>query len=183
MSATELRAISQQISELREKHAELLKTVEPEPVSDYDFVTTTGSVKLSELFGDKQDLIVIHNMGRSCPYCSLWADGFSGYLRHLEDRAAFVLVSPDDPATQAAFAAERGWKFRMVQDATREFSTAMGMWNEKDGFWPGFSAFHRGSDGALVRTGNPEFGPFDDYCAVWPMFARLKDGINGWEPR
>jgi predicted dithiol-disulfide oxidoreductase (DUF899 family) len=64
----------------------------------------TGSVQLSDLFGEHEDLIVIHNMGVSCPYCTLWADGFNGLIRHLEDRAAFVMVSPDPPDIQKEFA-------------------------------------------------------------------------------
>ena len=42
----------------------------------------------------KRDLIVIHNMGASCPYCTLWADGFNGIYDHLADRAAFVALQP-----------------------------------------------------------------------------------------
>ena len=45
---------------------------------------------LSSLFGDRGGLIVVHNMGRDCSYCTMWADGFTGLLPHLESRAAFV---------------------------------------------------------------------------------------------
>ncbi len=35
-----------------------------------------------------------------------------------------------------------------------------------------------------MKTTAPEnFGPFDADCAVWPLFARLARGIDGWEPR
>ncbi|HEY4822831.1 MAG TPA: hypothetical protein VIH83_04000 [Candidatus Bathyarchaeia archaeon] len=37
-----------------------------------------GKAALSTLFGKKDDLILVHNMGRSCPYCTMWADGFNG---------------------------------------------------------------------------------------------------------
>jgi predicted dithiol-disulfide oxidoreductase (DUF899 family) len=33
-----------------------------------------GTVRLSELFAGKADLILIHNMGTTCPNCTLWAD-------------------------------------------------------------------------------------------------------------
>jgi predicted dithiol-disulfide oxidoreductase (DUF899 family) len=142
----------------------------------------TGPVRLSELFGDKEDLLLMHNMGKSCNYCTLWADGFSGYQRHFAERTAFVLISPDDPGTQAKLAAARGWTFPMAQDSTREFTAAMGMWNENDGWWPGVSAFHKNADGSIVRTGTAMFGPGDDFCMVWPMFELLADGAKGWEP-
>ena len=177
-----IRALESQIEALKGQLAEARAAAPGETTADYVFESATGQSKLSELFGDKDDLLVIHNMGKSCNYCTLWADGFSGYLRHLTERAAFVLVSPDDPATQAQIAGARGWTFRMVQDATREFSTAMGTWSEKDGWWPAVSGFHRNEDGSIVRTGFAVFGPGDDFCLVWPMFELLRGGANGWEP-
>jgi len=47
---------------------------EPEEVADYQMATLHGPVRLSELFAGKADLIVIHNMGTTCPNCTLWAD-------------------------------------------------------------------------------------------------------------
>jgi len=179
---TEIEAISAQLMELKEKLNQLRAEAPPEKVEDFTFETPSGPVKLSELFGDQSELLLIHNMGASCNYCTLWADGFSGYLRHFRERAAFVLVSPDTPENQAKLAAARDWKFRMVQDASRDFSTAMGYWSEKDGWWPGVSAFHKDAEGTIWRTGKDVFGPGDDYCMVWPAFSLLKGGQNGWEP-
>jgi len=66
---------------------------------------------LAGLFGRKDDLVVIHNMGSSCPYCTLWADGFNGLYDHLANRAAFALSSPDAPAAQKRFAeGPRDWE-------------------------------------------------------------------------
>lgn len=86
-----------------------------EQVKNYEFLGQQNQkIRLSELFGNKKDLILIHNMGNSCPYCTMWADGFNGLLQHLQDRAAFVVSSPDDPMTQKDFASSRGWKFKMI---------------------------------------------------------------------
>ena len=89
-----------EIAALRKKMRELQASLEPQEVADYAFATSGGPVRLSELFGDKDYLFVIHNMGASCPYCTLWADGFNGFVPHIENRAAFVLASPDDPDKQ-----------------------------------------------------------------------------------
>lgn len=178
----QIRQLEEQILGLKEELAKARGAATPEPVADHVLVGLEGPTKLSELFGDREDLLVIHNMGKGCRYCTLWADGFSGYLRHIEERAAFVVVSPDDPDTQAKLAAARGWRFRMVQDASREFTAAMGMWNDKDGWWPGVSGFHRNADGSIVRTGTTMFGPGDDFCLPWPMFDLLQGGAKGWEP-
>src|SRR5262249_60427720 len=85
------------------KIRERQQPVEPQEVMDYTFATRDGPVRLSQLFGDKASLFVIHNMGASCPYCTLWADGFNGVLPHIENRAAFVVASPDDPQAQEKF--------------------------------------------------------------------------------
>ncbi len=45
-----------------------------------------------EMFGDKKQLLLIHNMGQGCRYCTLWADGFNGFLKHLESVMSVVLV-------------------------------------------------------------------------------------------
>ena len=112
----------QQIAELRSKMRELQQSVEPEEVSDHEFSTAEGKVRLSELFGDKEHLFVIHNMGAGCRYCTLWADGLNGILPHIENRAAFVVASPDEPAAQQKFKAARDWHFRMVSHRDTNFA-------------------------------------------------------------
>jgi predicted dithiol-disulfide oxidoreductase (DUF899 family) len=94
------------------------------------------------MFGDKENLILIHNMGKACSYCTLWADGFSGEAYYIEKKAAFVLVSPDAPEVQKEFAASRGWKFRTYSSAGSPFTSDMGYYNEAEGYWPGVSVFH-----------------------------------------
>lgn len=159
-----------------------------QPVTDYTFkIAGSGSpVKLSELFGDKRDLIVVHNMGRACVYCTLWADGFSGLYHHLANRTAFVLSTPDDPAIAAAFASSRRWTFPVVSIAGTTFAKDMGFENPKGGVIPGISAFHKdaGSGGGVTRVArSQQLGPGDPFSPVWPLLDLLKDGPNGWEPK
>lgn len=181
---SEIDDIQQQIRDLKAKLTEARRRRPTDPVLDYLLTSANGvPVNLSALFGDKKDLIVIHNMGRGCNYCTMWADGFNGEWHHLEDRAAFVVASPDDPSTQSAFAASRGWRFRMVSVAGSDFSKDLGFEAKPGEFWPGFSAFHRNDDGSIVRTGRDFFGPGDDYCAPWPMFDLLQGGVGAWEPQ
>src|ERR1700742_5054287 len=85
--AAALAAYRGQIAELRARMREVQASIEPEPVQDYDFATPEGTVRLSDLFGDKRDLIVILNMGTSCPICTLWVDGYNGLYPHNADRA------------------------------------------------------------------------------------------------
>jgi predicted dithiol-disulfide oxidoreductase (DUF899 family) len=58
--AAKLAQYRQQIAGLRNRMRELQQSVEPEKVADYEFSTAEGKVRLSELFGEKQYLFVIH---------------------------------------------------------------------------------------------------------------------------
>lgn len=153
-----------------------------ELVDDYELLGSENQkINLSQLFGQKSDLILVHNMGTTCPYCTMWADGFNGLLSHLKDRSAFVVSSPDEPSVQKEFAISRGWKFQMV--STRGTSLAKDMGFEKDGLaQPGVSVFHK-EDHQIIRVGRDNFGPGDKYCPTFPLFDLLKDGLNNWQAK
>ena len=170
-----------QIAELRAKMRETQGSIEPEEVEDYEFSTLNGPVKLSGLFNGLDQLFVIHNMGASCPYCTLWADGFNGVYEHLANRAAFVVSSPDSPEAQKKFAAGRNWRFPMVSYVDTTFATDMG-YGDADAQWmPGVSVFTRQED-KILRVSDAMFGPGDDYCFVWHFLDLLPKGPDGWQP-
>ncbi len=177
-----LEGYRKQIADLRQKMRETQAAIEPEEVRDYAFSTPGGARKLSELFGDKDELILIHNMGRKCPYCTMWADGFNGVYHHLADRAAFAVSSPDSPTVQKEFATGRGWRFPMISHAGTSFATDMGYGSEESGWMPGISVFRR--DGKrILRFSNTGFHPLDDFSAVWHIFDLLPEGAGGWSPK
>jgi len=179
----QVESLQQQILELKKKLNEARQSAADEPVNDYTLKNTDGSdVTLSSLFGERSDLLVVHNMGKGCSYCTLWADGFVGLNEHLNDRAAFVLCSYDEPATVKEFAESRGWPFRCVSNAGSEFASNMGFVKD-DKPWPGVSAFHKNDDGSIVRTGRSFFGPGDDFCATWSFLDLLKGGPGEWQPK
>ncbi len=191
MSEKPLNVLSEQIlkveEELVEKKKELVELRRRAPkreIHDYTFKRHDGSeVMLSSLFGEKQELIVVHNMGKGCRYCTLWADGFNGVYHHMENRVPFVVVSPDEYTVQAQFASGRGWKFRMFSSHATTFFKDMGFESEKQSPWPGVSAFTRDGAGKIYQAASTYFGPGDDFCAVWSFLDLLPDGPNGWEPQ
>ena len=188
------------MSALKEKRSQLLtlhddiralqQKVEPQPVEDYVLAGWNGPVRLSELFGDQRDLIVIHNMGTSCRYCTMWADGFNGVYEHLADRAAFVLATPNTPEVQKQFAKSRGWRFPMVSHQGSSFAKDLGYRlesgddeGENSSRWvPGISAFQKDASG-IRRVSNTELGPYDDFCSVWHFLDMLPEREAGWEPK
>lgn len=179
----QIEALNKDIWEKKQELSKLRRQREPEPVTDYDLTRSDGTpIKLSELFGDKQDLILIHNMGKGCAYCTMWADGFESELLHLKSRAAFVVVSPDAPDVQKAFAESRGWSFPMVSAKGTSFIKNMGFADDKH-VMPGVSAFYKAEDGKLYRTNKDFFGPYDDYSAPWHLFDLLKGGADDWQPK
>jgi len=180
-ASSRLAQYRSEIAALRKKMREIQANHEPEEVKDYEFATSKGAVRLSQLFGGKDYLFVIHNMGAGCPYCTLWADGFNGFLPHIENRAAFVLASPDDPDKQDKFKASRDWRFRMVSYGKSTFAADMGYRGE-DGHHPGVSVFRK-RGAKMYRVSDTSFSPGDDFCAIWHFFDLIPEGTGGWAPK
>ncbi len=152
-------------------------------VDGYVLRGAEGEIPLSKIMGARSDLLVVHNMGRSCPYCTMWADGFNGLVTHLENRAAFVLVSPDPVEAQQAVRLSRGWKFSMYSSLGTRFKRDLGFEGEDGRQVPGVSAFRRDADGTIRNVANDVFGPGDSYCSAWPLFDLLEGGPGKWQPK
>jgi predicted dithiol-disulfide oxidoreductase (DUF899 family) len=180
--AEKLADYRRRIADMRREMRALRATIEPEAVRDYEFATPNGSVRLSGLFGPKRDLIVIHNMGTSCPNCTLWADGFNGIYHHLVQRAAFVVSSPDPPDIQQAFAAERGWRFPMVSHLATTFAADMGYRSENGSWLPGVSVFKM-EDSRILHVSDAPCDIGDDFCALWHLFDLLPEGASGFRAK
>ncbi len=183
----EIEALQNEIDAAKQRLIEARRRRPKERVADYELKSVEGTpVRLSELFGEKDDLIVVHNMGTGCSSCTMWADGFSGLAPHLMDRASFVVCSPDKPEVQKRFALKRNWGFRMVSAHDSPFPRDMGFWQDEGPNprpWPGVSTFRREPDGTIVRIAKAFFDAGDDFCAVWPLFELLERGVDGWEPK
>jgi predicted dithiol-disulfide oxidoreductase (DUF899 family) len=177
-----IEELREQIWTKKQELRALYREREPELVEDYRLETELGeALRLSELFGDSDDLLLVHNMGRTCSYCTMWADGLVGLQRHIRRRAAFVLSSPDEPATLRATKTERGWDFPVVSTARSTLTADLGFMDDR-GPLPGVSALHRNADGSIVRTNRDWFGPYDEYNAAWHLFSLLDGGAGDWQP-
>lgn len=170
--------LAQTQTELQEAYAEAARG----EVSDYTFADPDGPVKLSELFAGKRDLVVMHSMGLTCPNCTMVCDGFNGIYQHVSQRAVFVVSGPDAPEKQAAFAAERGWRFPLVSHAGSTFARDMGFVGDNGRMLPGVSAFRR--EGAkIIRVSATNFHAETEFCAVWRLLDLLPEGADGWRPK
>ena len=180
----EIMALEQQIMELKQRRTKLRREAQPEPVQDYELKRPDGSsVMLSDLFGDKDEMLLVHNMGTSCSYCTLWADGMNGRTEHRNGRAAVVVALPDDPSTLKEFSEGRGWRYTTASIEGSTLAHDLGFYmnkGEEPGYWPGVSALKKTADG-IVRTGRSFFGPGDDFCAIWPLMDLLPE--KDWAPK
>lgn len=174
-STREIFSLEQEIIGLQSKLDQLRqRTVRGQPVTDYELTAWDGSpTRLSTLFGEKDQLILIHNMGMGCSYCTMWADGFTGLLPYLERVSAFVVVSPDDIETQKAGAARRGWKFRMLSARGTSLFSDMGFESEDKSPWPGMSTLYKDESGQVRRHSLASFGPGDKFCPVFSFVDLL----------
>ncbi len=158
-TSDEITELEAQIGGLMAKLNELRKVSVGPGVNNYSFNTFDGEVTLLDLFADKDKLLVIHNMGQGCRFCTLWADGFNGLIHHLESAMSVVLVSKDTPEIQRTFANSRGWRFRLAShgggDYIREQTVMEGANN-----MPGAVVYERDGD-KIYRKGGSVFGPGD----------------------
>lgn len=99
------------------------------PVKEnYVFETEGGDATLSELFGDKSQLIVYHFMfgpewQEGCKSCSFWADSFNGLEPHLNGRdIAFATVSRAPLGKLLPFKQRMGWDFNWVSSYPNTFN-------------------------------------------------------------
>ena len=188
-SMAAMNAKRAEIAALRADLQALQAKAEPQAVEDYVLDGWDGPVRLSELFGDKRDLILIHNMGVGCTSCTMWADGFNGVYEHLAARAAFVVASPNPVEAQRKFAAGRGWRFPMVSYGRSSFAEDVGYRHRDDdpidesmGGWnAGVSIFRRDGD-RILRLADTEFCEFDGFCVVHSLFDLVPDSDRAWTP-
>jgi len=179
--SNEITNIEQQIYKLNAKLTELRKVSAPVKVLNYTFKTLGAEITLLELFGENDKLLMIHNMGQGCRYCMLWADGFNGFLPHLESAMSVALVSKDEPELQRRFANSRGWRFRLASHGggayIREQAVTEGEVNS-----PGAVFYERVGD-EIFRKNSSEFGPGDIYCSMWGLLGLGGMGEAEWTPQ
>ena len=94
---------------------------------DYVFDSDDGPVKLSQLFGE-HDVLLLYcfmygpNMERACPSCTSFIDALDGEMRHIRQRVSIALVARSPLARFKAHAADRGWRdTRLLSSAGNSF--------------------------------------------------------------
>lgn len=95
---------------------------------DYRFDTEKGRASLADLFGGRSQLLVYHFMfgpdyTAGCPSCSAIADGFNGFVAHLENHGvAMTAISRASLDKLRAFKQRMGWTFPWASSAGSDFN-------------------------------------------------------------
>ena len=181
MENPKITELEKQIYELNMELNSLRQQQSGSDVKNYTFHTQTGEAALLDLFGEHDTLLLIHNMGQGCRYCTLWADGFNGFLPHLESAMSVVLVSKDAPALQRQFANSRGWNFRLASHGGGEYMADQSVMDGA-GNMPGAVVYTRDGD-TIRRKNSVVFGPGDRFCSAWNLLALAGLGEDKWTPQ
>lgn len=143
---------------------------------DYTFQSPDGPRTLTQLFGDKSQLLVYHLMfapewEAACTSCSFWAETFGSSVVHLAQRdVSFAAISRAPVAELTAYQKRMRWSFAWVSSGESPFNydfavsfadTELGSGKRLYNYgtqavqksdMPGFSAFYKDASGALFHT-------------------------------
>ena len=167
---------------------------------DYLFEGENGPVRLSELFG-RHDALVVYNFmygpkrERPCPMCTSALSAWDGELPDIEQRVAFAVVAKSPIERLVAFKKERGWRnLRLFSDVAGDYSrdyhavtndggddAALNVFTRRDGtirhFWSGEMGFETADPGQDPR-GAPDPAP------LWMVLDQTPEGRGAdWYPK
>lgn len=134
----------------RIEHVAALRRALPpggEVPEDYAFESSRGVVRLSQLFGDKDTLIIYSMMfgpqrERACPMCTAMLTSWDGTARNLRERVALAVTARSPIERLLDFKRERGWQnLQLYSDINGDYTRAYVSADDDD--VPGLSVFTR----------------------------------------
>ena len=165
---------------------------------DYRFQGATGPVTLSELFGDKQTLVVYSYMfcpqrERPCPMCTSLLSAWDGEADDVGQRVSLVVMARSPIERLIVFKKERGWRhLRLYSDGSGEFTRDYV--SAEDADEPAFNVFTR-RDGVIRHFWSGEMGSVTadpgqaprgapDLMPLWTILDSTPEGRGSdWYPR
>lgn len=184
-----------------ERVAEQRRALPPggEVIKNYRFQGERGPVTFSDLFGDKQSLVVYSYMfgpqrERPCPMCTSLLSAWDGEAQDIEQNVALAIIAQSPIEKLVAFKKERGWRnLKLYSDTSQEYSkdyfanteewgdsAAFHIFTRRDGtirhFWGGEMGFETADPGQDPR-GAPDLMP------LWTVIDCTPEGRKAdWYP-
>jgi predicted dithiol-disulfide oxidoreductase (DUF899 family) len=150
------RLLSEEI-ELRRKNEQVAALRRSLPAGgeipkDYAFEGANGVVRLSQLFSDKDTLVLYSMMfgpqrERACPMCTAMLTSWDGTARNLRERVAVAVTARSPIERLLDFKRERGWQNLQIYSDTKGDYTRSYVSADDDDV-PGLTVFTR-RDGAI----------------------------------
>lgn len=181
MSLEEIRQVEKEIWEHTVRLEMLRKKTPPVEIKNYEFLTLEGPASLSDFFAKKDKLMVIHNMGQNCRWCTAWADILNGALPHLESEFSVILVSKDTPEAQRKLALSRKWRFRMASHGGREYITEQSIISNEENV-PGLVCYQRRGE-KIFRKNSSKFYPGDVFNPIFHVLSVGEVGLKDFQPQ
>ena len=127
---------------------------------DFEFVSESGPMRLSGLFGDKDTLMVYSMMygpqrKAPCPMCTSFLTSWNGAAVNLRERVSIAVTARSPIERLIEYKKQRGLaKLPFVSDGSGEYTRIYV--NPEDADVPGFSVFTRrdGADSSLLQWRN-----------------------------
>jgi predicted dithiol-disulfide oxidoreductase (DUF899 family) len=182
-----------------ERVATLRRALPPggEIPKDYTFEGHDGTVRLSQLLGDKDTLVVYSMMfgpqrERACPMCTAMLTSWEGTARNLRERVALAVTARSPIERLLDFKKERGWKNLQIYSDTKGDYTRAYI-NADDGDVPGLTVFTRidgtirhfwsgEMSGEMADPGqDPRGAP--DVDPLWTILDLTPTGGGAWYPK
>jgi predicted dithiol-disulfide oxidoreductase (DUF899 family) len=165
---------------------------------DYVFEGHNGEVRLSQLFGDKDNLVLYSMMfgperGQACPMCTAMLTSWNGMARNLREQVALAVTARSPIERLLGFKEERGWdNLPIYSDRDGDYTRAYVSANDDD--VPGLSIFTRAQgvvrhfwsgemSGAMADPGqDPRGAP--DLDPLWTILDLTRAGRDAnWYPK
>ena len=114
---------------------------------DFDLISESGPIHLSNLFGDKDTLLIYSMMygpqrKAPCPSCTSCLSGWNGTAVNLRERVAIAVTARSPIERLVEYKKQRGFaNLPFVSDTSGEYTRAYV--NPEDADIPGFSVFTR----------------------------------------
>ena len=148
---------------------------------------TVRHVKLSELFQDKLDTLLLYSymfgpkMQQPCPMCTSFLDSLDGAARHLSQRANLAVVAKSPIGRIRQFTQTRGWRHvRLLSSAGNSYNRDYHGENAEGGQLPMMNVFVRRKDkiyhfyATELQFMRPDKGQNERHIdMMWPLWNVL----------
>lgn len=165
---------------------------------NYSFDGKEGPVTLSDLFGDKDTLVIYSMMygperKSGCPMCSALLDAWDGEARHIEQRVALAVVARSPIGRILDYADERGWSgLKFYSDTSGNFTRDFV--GDADADMPAYTVFHRMNGtirhfyslegGSEIADPGQDPHPAPDLNPLWILLDTVPAGRGtDWYPK